>query len=192
MIRINVPTDEATVRSLHVGDEVLLNGILVTARDVAHKYLVTEKPEDMRPILKNSIIYHCGPIVAKIDGKWKVIGAGPTTSIRDEPYMADVIEYYGIRGMIGKGGMGPKTLAACINFGAVYFQATGGCSAMLACTMEKVVDVKKLEFGTPEAFWIVRVKDFPCTVTMDTYGKSLHAQVEQASKKVLDQLLGRV
>jgi len=192
MIRIDLPTDEATIRHLHVGDEVLLNGNIVTARDVAHKYLVTEKPDDLKAILKDNVIYHCGPIVKKVGDKWRIVGAGPTTSIREEPYEADVIEYYGVRGVIGKGGMGPKTLAACKEYGAVYFHAVGGCAAQLACTMVEVLDVKRLEFGTPEAFWIIKVKDFPCTVTMDSHGGSLHEVVEEQSRKVLDELLGRV
>ena len=192
MIRINLPTDEATIRSLKIGDEVLLNGNIVTARDTAHKYMVTEKPEDLRAILKDNVIYHCGPIVRKVCGKWEIVGAGPTTSIREEPYEAEVIKTYGVRGIIGKGGMGPKTLAACREFGAVYFHAIGGCAAELACTMVEVLDVKKLEFGTPEAFWVIKVKDFPCTVTMDSHGGSLHTVIEDASKKVLDQLLKKV
>jgi len=191
MIRINLPTDEKTVRSLKIGDEVLLNGIIVTARDAAHKYMVTEKPEDLKPLLKDSVIYHCGPIVGKKDGKWYMVGAGPTTSIREEPYEADVIKLYGVRGIIGKGGMGKKTLEALKTYGAVYFHATGGCAAELACTMESVVDVKKLDLGTPEAFWVIRVKDFPCTVTMDANGGSLHDRIESESKVVLEELLGR-
>jgi fumarate hydratase class I len=192
MIRINLPTDEATIRSLKIGDEVLLNGNIVTARDTAHKYMVTEKPEDLCAILKDNVIYHCGPIVRKVGSKWEMVGAGPTTSIREEPYEAEVIKTYGVRGIIGKGGMGPKTLGACREYGAVYLHAVGGCAAELACTMVEVLDVKKLEFGTPEAFWVIKVKDFPCTVTMDSHGGSLHAVIEDASKKVLDRLLKKV
>ena len=189
MISIKLPTDEATVRSLHIGDEVLLTGVIVTARDAAHKYMVTEKPKDLDPILRNNVIYHCGPIVKKVGEKWYMVCAGPTTSIREEPFEAEVIEMYGVRGIIGKGGMGPKTLAACKEFGAVYLHATGGCAAELACAMTEVLDVKKLEFGTPEAFWVIQVKDFPCTVTMDSHGQSLHAIVEEESKKVLESLI---
>jgi len=191
MRRIDLPTDEATIRSLHVGDEVLLNGTIVMARDAGHKYMVSQKPKDLEPLLKNSVIYHCGPIVKKVKDKWYMVCAGPTTSIREEPYEADVIRLYQVRGVIGKGGMGAKTLQACREYGAVYLHATGGCAAELACTMTEVLDVKKLEFGTPEAFWIVSVKDFPCTVTMDSHGESLHAKVEADSKKALENLLHR-
>jgi fumarate hydratase class I len=189
MRRLDIPIDEATVRSLRIGDEVLLNGTIVTARDAAHKYMVTERPKELKPLLEGGVIYHCGPIVKKVGEKWYMVGAGPTTSIREEPYEADVIRLYGVRGVIGKGGMGPKTLQACKDYGAVYLHATGGCAAELACTMVEVLDVKKLEFGTPEAFWVIKVKDFPCTVTMDSHGASLHATVEEESKKVLHQLL---
>ena len=190
MKKIMLPTDEATIRSLNVGDEVLLTGTIVTARDVAHKYMVTEQPADLKPLLKDSVLYHCGPIVRKVGEKWMMVCAGPTTSAREEPYEADVIRIYGIRGIIGKGGMGPKTLAACREYGAVYFHATGGCAAELACTMQEVLDVRKLEFGTPEAFWVIRVEDFPCTVTMDAHGNSLHTVVEEESRKVLEELTG--
>ena len=153
--------------------------------------MITEKPEDLKPLLKDSVLYHCGPIVGKKGGKWYMVGAGPTTSIREEPYEADVIKMYGVRGIIGKGGMGKKTLEALKTYGAVYFHAIGGCAAEIACTMEEVVDVKKLDLGTPEAFWVIRVKDFPCTVTMDSHGGSLHDTIERESKAVLDDLLGR-
>ncbi|MCX6645619.1 MAG: FumA C-terminus/TtdB family hydratase beta subunit [bacterium] len=189
MIKINLPTDEETIRALHIGDEVLLTGTIVTARDTAHKYMVTEKPNDLAPLLKDSVIYHCGPIVSHEGGKWSMVCAGPTTSIREEPFEAEVIKMYGVRGVIGKGGMGPKTLAACKEFGAVYFHTAGGCAASLAQTMEEVLDVKKLEFGTPEAFWVVRVKDFPCLVTMDSHGQSLHDMVEKKSRAVLEELI---
>lgn len=191
MKRITLPTDEATIRSLRIGDSVLLNGTIVTARDAAHKYMVTEKPDDLRPLLKNGIIYHCGPIVKKVGDKWYMIAAGPTTSIREEPYEADIISMYKVRGVIGKGGMGKKTLEACRKYGAVYLHATGGCAAEIACTMVEVKEVRKLEFGTPEAFWVIDVVDFPCTVTMDSHGGSLHDQVETVSKKALDKLIGR-
>ncbi len=189
MKRITLPTDEPTIRSLRIGDDVLLNGTIVTARDAAHKYMVTKQPADLKPLLQNGIIYHCGPIVKKVGEKWFMVGAGPTTSIREEPYEADVIRLYSVRGVIGKGGMGKKTLEACSKYGAVYLHAIGGCAAEIACTMVEVTDVKKLEFGTPEAFWVIKVVDFPCTVTMDSHGESLHDTVEASSRKVLHELL---
>jgi len=107
MIKLKTPISEDDIRKLKVGDEVLLSGVIVTARDQAHKLMVDEKPDFIRDDLKESVIYHCGPVVKKDDsGKWSFVSAGPTTSIREEPYQADVICEYGVRGVIGKGGMG--------------------------------------------------------------------------------------
>ena len=126
------------------------------------------------------------------EGKWKVIAAGPTTSTREEPYQAGVIEEYKVRGVIGKGGMGDKTLAGLQKTGAVYFHAVGGLGTLLAQRVVNVKDVFKLEeFGSPEAFWIIEVKDFPVVVTMDSHGNSLHTQVLKASRQVSEKLLGR-
>src|SRR3972149_1406794 len=103
MKRIQLPVTEKEIRRLKIGEEILLNGVMVTARDQAHKYMISKKPKDLLPLLKNTIIYHCGPIVKKEKSGWKILGAGPTTSIRDEPYEAEVIEHYSVRGVIGKG-----------------------------------------------------------------------------------------
>jgi len=187
-ITINLPTDEQTIRSLKIGDEVLLNGLIVTARDAAHKLMVTKKPKDLFPLLKGTIIYHCGPIVKQVNGKWEIVVAGPTTSMREEPYEDEVIKTYGIRGAIGKGGMGKRTLEACKTYGAVYLHTTGGAAAQIAQYMEEIVDVKYLEMGTPEAFWVIRVKDFPVIVTMDSHGNSLHETVDRESKAICEQL----
>ena len=110
MIKLTVPISEEEIRKLKVGDTVLLSGTIVTARDEAHKLMIEEKPDFLREILKESVIYHCGPVVKKIDeGKWIFVSAGPTTSAREEPYQADVVCEYNVRGVIGKGGMGDKT-----------------------------------------------------------------------------------
>jgi len=183
MKRITTPITEAAIRDLKVGDEILLNGRVVLSRDIGHKYMVETRPEWLRPLLEEAVIYHCGPVVAKHeDGHWSFVSAGPTTSIREEPYQADVIETYSIRGVIGKGGMGKKTSDACAKHGAVYLHATGGAGALLAERVKRVVDVKMLEeFGSPEAFWIIEVEDFPLVVTMDSHGGSLHEEVARAS-----------
>ncbi len=117
MKKIPLPVDENTIRALRVGDEVTLTGVMVTARDAAHKYMVENPADEMRPLLDGSIIYHCGPVVRKDGGEWRFVSAGPTTSIREEPYQATVIEKFGVRGVIGKGGMGAKTADACQRFG---------------------------------------------------------------------------
>jgi fumarate hydratase subunit beta len=185
---LEAPFTEKKIRALKVGDKVEISGLIFTGRDAVHKYLHDggKPPVD----LNNSIIYHCGPVVVKEKGKWVVKAAGPTTSIREEPYQGPLMEQYGIRAVIGKGGMGPKTLEYCQKVGAVYFHAIGGAAQVLA---ERVVEVPNVhmaeEFGSPEAIWEFRVENFPVVVTMDSHGKSLHEQVFAASKSRLDQIL---
>ncbi len=190
-IKINLPVSEEEIRKLKIGDEVLLSGTMITSRDMAHKLMHEEKPDFIRPYLKNSMIYHCGPVVKKHEnGEYSFVAAGPTTSTREEPYQADVIEEYQVRGVIGKGGMGPKTLAGLQKTGAVYLHAVGGLGTLLAQRIIKVKDVFKLEeFGSPEAFWIIEVKDFPVVVTMDSHGNSLHSKVLEKSMAQSEKLL---
>jgi fumarate hydratase class I len=185
MIRLTTPITEAQIRQLKVGDEVLLNGRIVLSRDAGHKYMKEQKPEWLKPILENMVIYHCGPVVKKHeDGHYSFVAAGPTTSIREEAYQAEVIETYKVRGIIGKGGMGKKTSDGLKKTGAVYLHATGGAGSLLAERVKRVVDVKMLEeFGSPEAFWIVEVEDFPLVVSMDSHGDSLHEIVAQQSQE---------
>lgn len=177
-VRLTTPLSETQVRALKVGDVVLLNGVLHMGRDVLHHHLIShDSPVD----LKGGAIYHCGPVALKQDGKWTMNAAGPTTSIREEPYQADVIKKFGVRAVIGKGGMGAKTLAALKEVGAVYLNAIGGAAQYYAKCIEEVEGVDFMEFGVPEAMWHVRVKDFPAIVTMDASGNSLHADVEKDS-----------
>ncbi len=190
MIRLEIPIAEEKVRALKVGDTVLLSGIVVLARDQGHKLMVEERPHFLDDLLKEGVIYHCGPIVRKDGARWSFVAAGPTTSAREEPYQAKVIESYKVRGVIGKGGMGEATREACRKFGAVYFHAVGGCGTSIARSVKEVVGVHKLEeFGTPEAFWVTRVEDFPVIVTMDSHGNSIHDTVKAASKQVYDELM---
>jgi|YNPNPStandDraft_1061719.scaffolds.fasta_scaffold04910_6 fumarate hydratase class I len=202
-VRLTIPVTEEAVRALHTGDKVYLSGILVTGRDAAHKYMVehfiraTEIPaqerqwyEELRRTLSGGVIYHCGPVVRRVaGGGWEFVAAGPTTSIREEPYQAEVIAHFGLRGVIGKGGMGQNTLRACQEHGAVYFHAVGGAATLIANTVKEVLTVYKLEeFGVPEALWVIRVEDFPTVVTMDSHGQSIHEQVERLSRTALERL----
>jgi fumarate hydratase, class I len=176
------PLTEEQVRSLKVGDVVLVSGRAYTGRDAVHAYLMKHDP----PVdMNGTVLYHCGPVVVKEGSGWKVTAAGPTTSIREEPYQADVIKRYGVRAIIGKGGMGAKTLAALKEAGAVYLNAIGGAAQFYARTITSVDDVSLTEFGTPEAMWHLTVKDFPAIVTMDAHGNSLHKEIEQESAKEL-------
>jgi len=200
--KLTVPISEKDARALKVGEQVLLSGVIFTGRDAAHKYMIDnfiagpcpDSEREFHEILKKglagSVIYHCGPVVRKRkDGKYDFVAAGPTTSIREEPYQGDVIGHFGVRAVIGKGGMRDKTLAACKQHGAVYLHAIGGAATLIAESVKEVVNVYKLDFGVPEAFWEIRVEDFPCVVTMDSHGASLHDEVRQASEKKLQKIL---
>jgi fumarate hydratase class I len=179
---LQTPLTEAQVRQLKVGDVVLISGRAYTGRDAVHHHLMNHEP----PVdLRGAVLYHCGPVVAKEGDGWKVTAAGPTTSIREEPYQADVIKRYGVRAVIGKGGMGPKTLAALQEAGAVYLNAIGGAAQFYARTIKAVEGVSLLEFGTPEAMWHLRIEAFPAIVTMDAHGNSLHEDVEASSAEAL-------
>ncbi len=191
MIDIKLPVDEETIRKLNVGDVVSISGVMMTARDAAHKYMVEEPAEEVAEILKDGMIYHCGPVIKKEDGEYQFIAAGPTTSIREEPYQGPVMKKYGVRGVIGKGGMEGKTLAACKELGGVYLSAVGGLGTILARSVKKVRTVYKLEeFGVPEAMWVIEVEAFPAVVTMDSHGRSIHDEVLAASKEKYDKLIG--
>ncbi len=182
MIELSLPASEEAIRALKVGDEVAISGVMITARDAAHKYMIEQQATEVADVLKGGMIYHCGPIVKKEGEQWYFVAAGPTTSKREEPYEADIIARYKVRGVIGKGGMGPKTLAACKQHGAVYLHAIGGLAVILARSVKKVRTVHKLEeFGPPEAMWEIEVDHFPAVVTMDSHGNSLHAEILDSS-----------
>jgi fumarate hydratase subunit beta len=204
MHTLNIPLSDDAVRSLKVGDPVLLNGVMITGRDAAHKWMVdtfikqTRQPsgddrqvyEAIKSLLDGGVIYHCGPVVAGLDTQqYKFVAAGPTTSIREEPYQGIVMKHFNVRGVIGKGGMGPKTLAACQEVPGVYLHAIGGAASLIAQSVTRVLGVYKLDFGVPEAMWVTEIKDFPVVVTMDSHGGSLHAEVEARSRAVLKELL---
>lgn len=181
MIQLETPFTEEKIRALKVGDMVEISGTLFTGRDAVHKWLHEGNTPPVS--FKDGIIYHCGPVVIKKKGKWVVTAAGPTTSIREEPYQAEIIEKHGLRAVIGKGGMGEKTLAACQKFGCVYLHAIGGAAQVLAETIQEVLNVHGLEqFGSPEAIWELKVKNFPVVVTIDSHGASLHRDIEAKSK----------
>jgi fumarate hydratase class I len=184
-IPLRAPISDAQVRSLRVGDVVLISGRMITGRDAVHAHLMKHDP----PVdLTGSVLYHCGPVVVKDGDGWRVTAAGPTTSIREEPYQADIIRRYGVRAVVGKGGMGAKTLAGLKEIGAVYLNAIGGAAQFYARCIERVADVSLLEFGTPEAMWHLDVRDFPAIVTMDAHGNSLHREVEEQSGAILETL----
>ncbi|MCB1125736.1 MAG: fumarate hydratase C-terminal domain-containing protein [Verrucomicrobiae bacterium] len=188
MTKLTLPFSEEKIRALKVGDAVEITGVVFTGRDAVHKYLFKggELPPEVN--LQDGIIYHCGPVVIKDEAdRWKVVAAGPTTSIREEPYQGQIIGQFGLRAIIGKGGMGEGTLAACREHGCVYLHAIGGAAQVLAEKITAVRDVYLMEkFGSPEAIWELEVQDFPAVVTMDSHGNSLHREVLAASTAALE------
>jgi fumarate hydratase subunit beta len=206
MRQIPIPISDETIRSLKVGEPVALSGVMVTGRDTVHKWMVETfikktRPaqgddlqvyEAIKPLLDGGVIYHCGPVVAGLDTKeYRFVAAGPTTSTREEPYQGDVMHHFNIKGVIGKGGMGSKTLTACAEVPGVYFHAVGGAASLIAQSVKKVLEVYKLDFGVPEAMWVIEVQDFPAVVTMDSHGNSQHAVVKAESQAVLEKLLAQ-
>jgi fumarate hydratase, class I len=186
-IPLKSPISEADIRALRVGDVVLISGRVFTGRDAVHAHLMKHEP----PVdLRGGVLYHCGPVVATEGDGWKVTAAGPTTSIREEPYQGEILRRYGVRAVIGKGGMGAQTLTALKETGAVYLNAIGGAAQFYARCIERVDGVSLMQFGTPEAMWHLTVRDFPAIVTMDAHGRSLHDDVVAASAERLAALRG--
>jgi fumarate hydratase class I len=202
--KLTMPISDDQIRELKVGDTVYLNGIMLTGRDAVHTWMIDtfiekkRSPEGddqevydaIKPLLEGGVIYHCGPVVAGLDtGDYEFVAAGPTTSIREEPYQGRVMEHFNIKGVVGKGGMGEMTLAACGEVPCVYFHAIGGAATLIAQSVKKVLGVHKMDFGVPEAIWVLEVEDFPVVVTMDSHGTSIHAEIEEKSKIAFDKLL---
>ncbi|WP_211268379.1 fumarate hydratase [Domibacillus aminovorans] len=183
VVTLQAPITEEQIRDLKVGDVVKINGMMYTGRDAIHKYLSTnDSPVD----LNGQVIYHCGPVMLKdAEGQWHVKAAGPTTSIREEPYQGDIMKRFGIRAVIGKGGMGPKTLKALGEHGGVYLNAIGGAAQYYADCIKGVEGVDLMNFGIPEAMWHLRVEGFTAVVTMDSHGNSLHEEVDKSSLEKL-------
>ncbi len=191
-VTLKTPLSESTIRSLKVGDKIYLSGSIFTARDRIHKYLFDHRPsrDDIPFDIVNGVLYHCGPIVRKHEGEYRFISGAPTTSIRLELYEDTIIKEYGIRAIIGKGGMGERTLSALRQFGCIYLHTISGAAVYLADRVVKVEDVWKLdEFGEPEAMWLLEVEDFPAIVTMDSNGKSLHEEIRKRSFQKAEKLL---
>ena len=182
VVRLNTPLRDEDVRKLKVGDVVLLDGVVFTGRDAVHKYLHDGGELD---VIRNGVIYHCGPVVLKQDGEYRVLAAGPTTSIREEPYQADIIKRFGIKAVIGKGGMGAKTQQACKDFGCVYLHGIGGAAQIYAQCVQRVLSVRLEQFGSPEAVWELEVRNFPAVVAIDAHGNNLQQLVTDRSKELL-------
>ena len=193
MKRLEYPFSEKSIRSLRAGDAVSITGRIYTGRDKFHKFFADggKLPVDF----KGGALYHCGPVIVREQGtgnreQWRVVAAGPTTSVRENPYEPDFIAKSGVRIIIGKGGMDAKTLATMKKHGCVYIQAVGGGGAVYADAVKRVAGVSLLkEFGAAEAVWHLDVVDFRGVVAMDAHGRSLFAEVDAASKRRLSDLV---
>ena len=181
VVRLSTPLNEADIRKLKIGDVVLLDGIVFTGRDAVHKYLHDGGELD---VIRHGVIYHCGPVVLKENGQYRVLAAGPTTSIREEPYQADIIKRFGLKAVIGKGGMGAKTQKACQENGCVYLHAIGGAAQIYAQYVQRVLSVRLEQFGSPEAVWELQVENFPAVVTIDSHGNNLQQAVTDRSREL--------
>lgn len=189
---LHTPLTEEDIRALHVGDTVHISGRMFTARDEAHRLMLErhENGEEIPFDPSKMALFHCGPVVKKEDAGWRVISAGPTTSIRMELFEDRFLTAFGIKMVIGKGGMGDKTLAALRKAGAVYAHYPGGVGALAAQAITRVTNVYWLdEIGIPEAVWILDIELFgPLTITMDSHGKSLYRDLEESIKKNLERI----
>jgi fumarate hydratase class I len=193
VINLKTPLDMTSIEALNIGDRVELSGTIFTARDIIHKYLCENDPVSMPFDITGGVLYHCGPIVRKINGKYTVISSGPTTSERLEMYEPRMINRFGLRAIIGKGGMGEDTLNALKTSGCVYLQTISGAGVYIADRIKSVLDVWKLdEFGEPEAMWLFDVCDFPAIVTMDCKGNSLHKDIYNQSTKQRDEIFSTI
>ena len=182
MKKLDYPFDEKTIRSLKAGDAVSITGRIYTGRDKFHKFFADggTLPVEFR----DGALYHCGPVYVREGGAYKIVAAGPTTSVRENPYEPEFIAKTGVRIVIGKGGMDGNTLAAMKEHGCVYVQAVGGGGAIYADAVKKVAGVSMLrEFGAAEAVWHLDVVDFRGVVAMDAQGHSLFDTVRQSSEK---------
>ncbi len=179
--RLKLPVDD--VSFIHAGDIIYIDGLIFTARDLAHKRMMEEEPPFN---MKGNAIYHCGPIARKEGERWKIIAAGPTTSRRMEPYEHEVIKRYGVKIIIGKGGMGENTARACKEHGAIYAVFTGGAAVLAASKIKRVVDIAWQELGMADAMWVFEVENFgPMVVSIDSMGNNL---MEDIRKKAIERV----
>lgn len=191
---LKTPVREEEVRRLRVGDIVYVSGLVVTARDAAHRRMLDHIKEGKAlPVdLRDGVVYHCGPVVSKKGGEWEVVSAGPTTSARLELYEPAVIEKVGVRLIVGKGGMGPKTAEACRKYGAAYVTFTGGAGVLAANAIKKVVGVEWLDLGMPEALWMFETENFgPLIVTIDSTGRNYIEEVVKRAEARKSELLSK-
>lgn len=190
------PISEEDARKLKVGDVIYVTGEHVyTARDEAHERALEmfEKGEKPPVDFEGSVVYHVGPVAWQKDGKWQIVSAGPTTSARMEIFEDEFLKKYKARVIIGKGGMGERTLAALKEVGAVYCSFTGGCGALAAKGLKEVRAYEWSDLGMPEALWVITAEEFgPLLVTMDSHGNSLHAEMDELVQSRKDKIYSKI
>jgi fumarate hydratase subunit beta len=192
---LTTPISEEDIRKLQVNDILYISGTIFTARDEAHERALKWSKEGKELPIDPSglVVFHCGPIVRKVEGIWEIVAAGPTTSTRMEMFESEFLEMFKPRVIIGKGGMGPKTTAAMKKVGAVYGAYIGGAAVLAAKAVRKISEVAWLDLGMPEALWIMEVERFgPLIIAIDSHGSNLYDQVkievEQNQKKIYEKL----
>ena len=189
--QISTPISEEETRKFIVRDVIYLSGTIFTARDEAHRRALELASKGMTlPIKVDGLaMYHCGPIVRKVDEKWRIISAGPTTSSRMEMFESDFLRNFKVSMIIGKGGMGPNTTEAMKKHVTVYGTFTGGAGALAAESIIDIEGVEWLDLGIPEALWSFKIKNFgPIIITIDSYGNNLHQSLMKKVEKRIDQM----
>jgi fumarate hydratase subunit beta len=195
VFKLTTPISEENVRELKVNDTVYITGTIFTMRDGTHKRALKFIREGkILPIKTEGLaVFHCGPIVKREHGEWKVVAAGPTTSMRMESFEGELIKALGVRVVIGKAGMGPKTTEAMKSFGAVYGAFTGGVAVLAAKLVKKVRGVEWLDLGMPEALWILEVENFgPLTVAIDSHGNNLYNEIMKQAERNKEKIYRKV
>lgn len=183
---LTTPISDEDVKSLKIGDIVYLNGTLVTCRDTGHKRRVLSGIVP-RTDLKGGAVFHAGPIVKKVGDKWEMVSIGPTTSMRMEKFEKEFMEITGAKLIIGKGGMGEKTVRGCVENKAVHAVFPGGCAVVAAAEVLEITDAEWLDLGMPEAFWVMEVKEFgPLIISIDTEGNNLFENNKEIYKESME------
>jgi fumarate hydratase subunit beta len=180
--RFTPPISKEDVRKLKVADQVYIDGVLYSWRDRAFERAFEFIAEGKKlPVnLKGAVHWHCGPITKKVHGKWTAASAGSTTSTRFTSAEAMAIKDWGIRLIIGKGGMGKVAIDAMKKYGTAYLAAVGGSAAFYAKKIKRIKDVYWLDLGMPEAIWLYEVENFgPLLVAIDSQGNSLYEKTKE-------------
>ncbi|MHA1209671.1 MAG: FumA C-terminus/TtdB family hydratase beta subunit [Candidatus Freyarchaeota archaeon] len=192
---LKTPVSERDARRLRVGDLVYVEGTVHSWRDMAFSRALRllEKGEELPVGLEGAVHWHCGPITRRVEGRWQVVSAGSTTSLRFTSQEARAIREWGVRLVVGKGGMGRETARAMSERGAAYLETVGGAASLYAKKIVEVAEVHWLDLGMPEAVWVYRVQDFgPLLVTIDSHGNNLHEELAQRINQNRQKLLEKL